>query len=381
MTERKSDFERSISAVRTHLCARAPFFGSLALFAGVKADDQIPTIATNGKDILINRQFFAALTPAEQEGFFLHQVLHAALLHVPRGRGREKERWNIAADIVVNGILDKEGYSLPADSPRDLMLESRTVEEVYDLLQQPYYVSRCFQLTNPDLLTQLSDGSLPTHETSPAQQKILEDFWRNAQEQARIIAETSMHGTLPSYFNREFGAVKASQLNWRHYLWRFLVHTPMDFSGFDRRFIGQRIYLDALEGESVQIVVAVDTSGSIMDEQIRAFLGEVQGILRAYPHLKCDLYFIDTEAHGPHRLTAHSPLPTPVGGGGTDFRPFFEQIERNYDLSAALVGVYLTDGYGEFPETPPRFPLLWVVTAGGLDAEYFRFGEVIRLVN
>jgi predicted metal-dependent peptidase len=69
-----------------------------------------------------------------------------------------------------------------------------------------------------------------------------------------------------------------------------------------------------------------------------------------------------------------------MGGGGTDFRPFFERVRRDYDLSSPLVTIYLTDGYGAFPERAPSFPVLWVVTPGGLAAESFPFGEVVRLV-
>jgi len=43
--------------------------------------------------------------------------------------------------------------------------------------------------------------------------------------------------------------------------------------------------------------------------------------------------------------------------------------------------VYLTDGWGLFPESPPAFPLLWVVQAGGRDLEQFPFGETVRLLT
>ena len=216
---------------------------------------------------------------------------------------------------------------------------------------------------------------------SQEHQKSLEEYWHQAREQASIIAETTLYGSLPSRLMRELLHVNETQLDWRHYLWRYIVQTPIDFSGFDRRFVGRKIYLDVLSGESVQVVVGVDTSGSIVNEQMQSFLGEVQGILGAYPHLICDLFYIDTQAHGPYRVTPHSALPTPIGGGGTDFCPFFDRVAKEYDLSAPLVGVYLTDGYGQFPDLPPSFPTLWVVTPGGLSLDQFPFGEVVRLVN
>jgi predicted metal-dependent peptidase len=91
------------------------------------------------------------------------------------------------------------------------------------------------------------------------------------------------------------------------------------------------------------------------------------------------LFYADSEAHGPYRLTPSSALPTPVGGGGTDFRPFFRAAAEAQDGWTPTLAVYLTDGYGHFPAEPPDFPVLWVVTPGGQDVQRFPFGEAVRL--
>jgi predicted metal-dependent peptidase len=136
-----------------------------------------------------------------------------------------------------------------------------------------------------------------------------------------------------------------------------------------------------LEGESVQVFVALDTSGSVGDNQMQLFLSEVQGILRAYPHLECELYYADAEAYGPYSLKLDSEIPRPVGGGGTSFVPFFEKVSANRHWHTNGVCVYLTDGYGTFPDDPPTLPVLWVVTPGGLELEEFPFGEAVRLLS
>lgn len=48
---------------------------------------------------------------------------------------------------------------------------------------------------------------------------------------------------------------------------------------------------------------------------------------------------------------------------------------------ATAVCVYLTDGYGTFPNQAPELPVLWVVTPGGLDLSQFLFGETVRLLS
>src|SRR5512138_1016043 len=139
-----------LSLLRTRLCTRTPFLGSLLLFAETIPTDTIPTAATNGRQILINPEFFERLTFDQQEAVLLHEVLHAALLHVPRGIGRDAKRWNIAADVVINGVLVREGFALPKDSIRIQALEHFSVEEVYDLLEKSPWNKQDLQLGSPD---------------------------------------------------------------------------------------------------------------------------------------------------------------------------------------------------------------------------------------
>jgi predicted metal-dependent peptidase len=110
------------------------------------------------------------------------------------------------------------------------------------------------------------------------------------------------------------------------------------------------------------------------------FLGEVRGILDAYPHLVALLYYVDAACDGPHELSAHSEIPRPVGGGGTDFRPFFRSVlDEQTDHRPALC-IYLTDGMGAFPSEAPPIPTLWVLTPGGISAQQVPFGETVRLI-
>jgi predicted metal-dependent peptidase len=378
------ELDTILSLLRTRLCTRTPFLGSLLLFAETVSTDTIPTAATNGQQILINPQFFERLTLGEQEAVLLHEVLHAALLHVPRGKGRDAKRWNIAADIVVNGILTREGFELPRDSVRAQALERFSVEEVYDLLDTSPWDKKNFSLGSPDLLPGegMENPQIPNpNRPDPEETRAMEAQWRSALEQASVMAETLLQGSMPASLQRELQTLKSGQLNWRHYLWRYLVRTPIDFRDFDRRFVGKRMYLETLEDETVHVAVAVDTSGSISDLQIQAFLSEVQSILLSYPHLNCQLYYADAELHGPYALTPYSSLPTPIGGGGTDFRPFFTKLSQDHSPWVTTVAVYLTDGYGFFPSQPPSFPVLWVVTPGGQDSAQFPFGETVRLLG
>lgn len=414
--------QKAISDSLLRLQKKSPFFATLALFARFLPTNKLETAATDGKSIYYNPDFLMSLSPAQQDALILHEVLHAALLHVARRGVRDAELWNIAADISINGMIAQQGnFELPEGGLRNQELEHLSVEEIYELLLADS--ENIPKLTNPDLLnsppddagnndanngsesdldsdsnensqgnspgdsdgdsqgdsedsSQNEDDSLSQH-----QKAALASHWQNAWQQATTIARQIKPGQLPAGMEREMEILKEAQLDWKSYLWRYLVQTPTDFKNFDRRFVGRGLYLEALDGESVHVYVALDTSGSINNKHMALFLSELQGILSSYPHLKCEIYYVDTQVYGPYEFNSSNSLPQPKGGGGTSFLPFFEKVESSWDGNNPALCVYLTDGYGNFPEKSPELPVLWVVTPGGLEAQKFPFGEVVRLLS
>lgn len=361
--------EDAISGATLRLRRRAPFFATLCLFARFIPDERIPTACTDGKDVYYHPAWLATLSPGQLEAAILHEVLHAALMHVTRRGARDPVRWNIAADIAVNGILaEQEDLQLTPGAIREPGLEHLPVEEIYDLIDAQHMPAceRCLRAGagGPDWQRRL-------HE--------VEAYWRDAVHKARTLAESQGQGRLPAGLVRQIDRVTAPQIDWRAALWRFAVRTPVDFSGYDRRFLHTGLYLDAIDGESVRVFVAVDTSGSVSAHQLSVFLAEVKAILRTYPHIVMSLYYCDAEVYGPYELGADDPPPAPVGGGGTSFVPFFDQVAQRRQGLEQRACIYLTDGFGTFPQPPPSVPVLWVVTPGGLLGERFPFGQVIRL--
>jgi predicted metal-dependent peptidase len=396
MIKKTTQDEQIISTSRLRIRIKSPFFATLALFAEFIANYGLETAATDGKTIFYNPDYLISLSTNQQDGLIIHEILHCALLHNIRRQHREAELWNIAADIVVNGLIaENNNYELPPSGIRHPEWENKSVEEIYELLLQQEK-SQQFQLSIADLLThplpnnESNKGSKNQNKSVSKDQEItgsilshqeanLRAYWKNALQQAVIVERTANQGKLPAGIERQIGELAQAQIDWRTSLWRYLVQTPTDFQGYDRRFISRGLYLDTLAGESVQVYVCIDTSGSISNKQMNLFCSELLGILRAYPHLQCQLYYADANIYGPYELKTNDPIPEPVGGGGTSFIPFFENVEKTRDLCLQGVCVYLTDGYGDFPRDKPSLPVLWVVTQGGLDSKKFPFGEVVKL--
>jgi predicted metal-dependent peptidase len=399
---------KRLSASIFRLTSAAPFFAALARYARLESSLEIPTAATDGISIFWNPDFLRSLSKLERDAVLLHEVLHCALSHITRRGLREAKLWNIACDIVVNGMIAAEGkFTLPKGHIRMPDLEHLAVEEVYALLQKQMPI---LELPMLDLLEiapsdcqgqgnqdgdgkSEQDGDSKGNENSegkqdsmgkqahmgltPAQKARLEQHWREAMLRAEMSSKNQ--GSLPLGMQRELARLGRSQLNWQALLARFLIRTPNDFTDFDRRFLHQKIYLEALEGERVQTYVCMDTSGSIGNKEMNLLFTEVQAALRAYPQVGCELFFADADLYGGFQIKARDKMPNPQGGGGTDFRPFFAHLERQH-LQSDTVAIYLTDGYGSFPQKKPRLPVLWVVVPGGLESDRFPFGTVIRMV-
>lgn len=362
------DFQRLISGSRLRLRGRSAFFATLLLHAEFVPSREVEAAGTDGDRVYVNPEVAAALPPEVLDSLLLHEVLHAALSHVERRGPREKRRWNRAADLIVGGMVSAAGLPVPPAFQRDEHLEKLSVEEVYTSIEG----QEQGEGEDADLLDG-PPGDAPPKQGRPGSAA---RQWQQAMAQARSVdAMSGGHGHDPLGLHRELMRLAPARLDWRAQLWRFLARTPVDFGGFDRRFVGRGLYLEALDDETLSALVAVDTSGSVDDDAVRALVGEVQGVLGAYPHVKATLYYADTEAYGPFELRAGDPVPDPQGGGGTDFRPIFALLEAH----EPDVLIYLTDGYGDFPDSAPRVPTLWVVPPGGLEDEGFPFGDVLRL--
>jgi predicted metal-dependent peptidase len=369
-----------------------PFFGTLALFVELRLTEEIETAATDGHVLCFNPVFVDKLSTNELCGLVVHELLHAALQHVYRRRERDAWLWNIAADIVVNGMIRSETtYELPRGGVEMPKLADLSVEEVYEKFAAGKI--KAPSITLIDLLTELvkgdgvvkrgrsySSGSDYFEQSMVVQQ---ERHWRAVLLQASAVARRINRGFGRHGLDavREFDSAANGSLCWRDLLWQFMVATPYDFGGFDRRFIHRRVYLEEMIGESVEVAICIDTSGSIGALEIGVFSAEIQSILDAYPQITGTLFFADAVLHGPHNLNRASGLPTAIGGGGTSFVPFFDWVHQQKLIGSRPLCIYFTDGFGTFPVNAPATNVLWVVMPGGLETSAFPFGNVARILN
>ena len=92
--------------------------------------------------------------------------------------------------------------------------------------------------------------------------------------------------------------------------------------------------------------VAIDTSGSIRDEQVKVFLGEIQNIMSQYSDYNIKIWCFDTEVHNEQDYTAHDDSLENykiAGGGGTDFMANWEYMKEHGIEPKKFI--MFTDGY------------------------------------
>ena len=372
------EITKIISKCILQIRKESPFFASLMLFAPIIKSTSIETAATDGKNILVNERFFQSLNSSEQNAVMLHEVLHLALLHVFRMNSRNSHIWNIAADIVVNDLIDSNtSFTLPLGAIKDRAYKKKSVEYVYEQLLKNPKKMKLLKLKYADLLQGDPDQGEPI---GKEEQLEIETYWKDSIQVLQKTAELNKdHGSIPSGMEAEIGTILEPEIDWRIALWKFTAKTPSDFDEYDRRFFYRGLYLEGLESESVNVSVCIDTSGSVSNKLLEQFMGELKGILRSYPHVKCELFYADCDLFGPFDIASLEEAPKIFGRGGTSFVPFFKYIEKHSDhFHSNKALIYLTDGYGDFPKDSPA-PTMWIVCKDGLETSEFPFGDVIRI--
>lgn len=353
-----------LTRARISMIMKQPFFGTLALRLILTEDTSLnpPTAAVDGKRLFYHPDWVKNNTQDVVEAMVAHEVGHCVFDHIGRRNGRQPKRWNFANDYVVNGILKDCGFTLGDGWLYSASFANQSSDEIYKQLPEDPPGSGFDQH-----LDSLADDLDP---------QINADDWQVAGVQAANAQKA--RGNMPGSLKRFIDDILQPKADWRAVLWRFATEISRDdysYARLNRRFASLGIFLPGLYSENMGLFVdAIDTSGSITQEVLCAFGTEIKAIRDAVNPLQviniycdADVNHVDTFEQGDElTFDAH-------GGGGTDFRPPFQYIEK--ERLEPKCFVYLTDGYGPFPDEPPDYPVLWLMTTDVTPP----WGEVVRI--
>jgi len=117
LNELKSTANEILAFCRQSILNKHPFIGSMAMNLDLKPirDIRCSTAMTDGSTVYFDIDFLSRLTQDEREFVLGHEFWHVVMLHFLRGEGKEHELFNIATDMEVNQLLEKDGFTAPAD--------------------------------------------------------------------------------------------------------------------------------------------------------------------------------------------------------------------------------------------------------------------------
>jgi predicted metal-dependent peptidase len=396
-----------------------------ALYSGVMlmgesaVEDGNFTAYTDGVNKKYCRQFLEKITnPAKRRGLILHENLHVALKQLQRHIEFFKENAklaNIAADLVVNDIIynitgtigsgNERIVELPDGALYDSMFHDWSMRQIWDYLkkQNPPPPPRgkkdkpCDEgnpapgggsedepedgqgqgsgkiKINGNELKEIPDGGFDEHDfeklvegMGPDEIKEMSEKIDKALREGGLLA-----GRMGAQMPRAISDLLTPKVDWKDALRDIVSSSTRGKDEFTWRRLNKRqlvndLYLPSIENETVgEVVVAIDTSGSISGEILTRFATELASICDLCEPEKVRVLWWDTDVHGEQIFEGNyiglANMLKPVGGGGTRVGCVSNYIVRER-ISADCVIVF-TDGYVESSFAwDVTSPTLWMVT-------------------
>ena len=363
-----------LTTARIGLLLKAPFFGQLATrMTLTNADAWCGTAATDGRKFYYNSEFVDKMPLKQLEFLVGHEILHAVYDHMGRRGDRQPRLSNIAADYCVNQDLIEQriGEKISVCPILfDNKFKDMSYEEVYDYLYQnakKINIDQLEQMILDDHLEEDENGNGGSGDDDEDEQggkrprlsKEERDAIKDEIKGAVIAAAQSAGaGNLPSGVKRLLRDLTEPVIGWKELLQQQIQSTIKNDYTWARPS-RKGWHMDAImpglkPGEMIDVCIAMDQSGSISEEDSKAFLGEIKGIMEAFDEYKITLWCFDTEIYNVQTYTSDNIDDImeyePAGGGGTDFMANWEFMKENAIEPKKFI--MFTDGmpFGEWGE-------------------------------
>lgn len=343
----------NITAATARLMMRYGFFAGPLLRKRAIEREDLPTLATDGKDLFYNPAYVATLSVQETMSALVHEVCHDVLLHGQRQGHRKQQPWNVACDKCCNAVVHEMGLPVPPS----------WIQPVHDSTAEALYKE------DEDNNGKGGDCTIlqPVGEDG---QPLTGQAKRDAEQEGRLVAATFAEmakraGKLPASLERVIGSVLEQRAPWQQIVQRFAAENSKAESTWrrpSRRYAARGIVMPSLWSTEVpRFILACDTSGSISPDMLREVGSEVmhaQATCERKGSTELTVLWCDTEVTA-QTVDSVTDLK-PVGGGGTAFAPVFQWVNDNAPDTRGVV--YVTDGYCSDFGPEPSYPVLWVLT-------------------
>lgn len=337
-----------------------PFYASLATKLDIRSNNGIVGVKYSGKKLELNSEYIDALKPHEIETILATAATKLALYHTNRGKNKIPSLWDVASEYAINSLLVKNGFTMHPLAKFSQEYNGLYTEEIYNLLLNDYPQEEEQEQEQKDEIVEKVDSK--------------EDFELFLEQ---VLQKLAKQDELPDGLERVIPKAQQATIGWRELLYNYIQnHAKIDYTLFpsNKKHLYRGVALPSITSQVLKIAIAVDTSASINETSLSAFLTEIEEIMQSFTHYEIELIECDFKIQNTTRLTPLEPLETTLkGGGATDFRPIFEYLETLGEDFKFLI--YFSDGEGIYPQTEPNIETLWVLTKESVTP----FGETIVL--
>lgn len=382
--------ERILTYSRKALTAHLPELMPAFFLLKPEPTDQPGSLRTDGSKLYYDAETVVRDYVQDKRSIsmqLLHIVLHGLQGHFSKREGQYTPLYDAVADAKTMQLMNRFGYSrrLPSEAVSLLKrVRSLSLEAACAAPNKTVEIKRLCT-TAQALRIDDHSGWLPPSKADGDGGEGFSTQWDDAVAQcAGRLAKSPQWGDLAGNFSAVYREVEASGVSYAAFLRRFLGTDEIavsDPDSIDR--IWYHVGLEQLgdipiiepeelreDVDRLSLAVALDTSGSCCGEVMERFLRELMSILQSYPSFCVTLLQCDAKIQRIHQLTSEDDLEELFrsfkisGGGGTDFRPVFSYLDKQYehDETAPLRGLlYLSDGYGSFPAKAPDYPVTFLL--------------------
>jgi predicted metal-dependent peptidase len=435
LTPLRDTFEKIIDFEKMHLItAHDTFYGSMLMNMETKIDFTIrgPLDISVKKEPFVmkfNPLFITKYKYAEFTALVVSEILKLTYAHpasfskINSGKDQDKhqklEKSSAASvsNMVQHDIrLDKKG-SKNLVLPQDAYTTSKLSQELGvnpkkdQALEYYYKVLEQFQKGNKDdgsgqnpdaqpmsgqgqgegqsdpnaAATQNNENGQQTHQWYDEDSNDMKEKIKNMVSEVYNNMDEKSRGTMPGGLQEHIKALlKRPEISWKQLLRKYVGAIPVPHRSTKTRLNRRQPERSDLSGQlpkrHIELVVAIDTSGSMSSSDIAYVINEIFNIVKDYDS-KVTIIECDAQIGKIYQAKKASDVQTKVSGrGGTSFLPVIEHINESGKYKNALM-VYFTDGYGDSQIPRPRtFRNLWVVLQ---DEKYLSlkepYGEVKAL--
>jgi predicted metal-dependent peptidase len=399
---------KSLQQDRLRLLTRQPFIGMVLMSLELipVPGNKVKTACTDGERIMMGMSFYATLDLEERLFVLAHEAWHCVLMHLVRQQTRDPRDFNIATDLEIHFILEQEKMKEPFVLPHKKEWARLSAEEIYERLrhhrkkeasgspgvsgssgasqgnsdEEAGRESAHIHGENGEGFDQHDFGGGDAPQTEQDRSVLAEKIRRIVIQAAQVVERTQGH--LPAHIQGIVEKLRKPELPWQELLRQFVTSAYGGSRRWlppERRHVFRKLYLPSYRSQRLRAVLALDTSGSTTGD-LPQFFAELSSLLNSFGQyeltvLQCDCQIQHTETFTDEKRFPRDYRWESFGHGGTSFVPPFEYV-REHSLRPDVF-IYLTDGYGNAPDKPPRFPVLWVLTADGRKPA--EWGRCIRL--